>query len=415
VSFTLPSFPKTSDIVYSIQSALTQPPVSLITNFNIGGFTRTLIDAVAVSLGSDASSIPGVTQPGAYQILTQIQQSAFALTASGVYLDLKAADVGVTRKQATSAGAPVLFASSPPPGSNTLIPAGTLCAAEPVNPTGTPFVFVTQADITYLAGQPTSPSVLVICNTAGSGGNVQVGAINIVLSGPSGLSVTNPAAASGGTDTEQDDSPNGGLRYRTLQAIPNASQCTQSALELDALSYDGVVSVSLLDNTAADGVTFERGVVQIYIDDGTGNISVNNPHLITTMQGDFDSGKYRAAGVQVDINGSTLITVTASLHYNVSLAYTQTRGTAASVTSAIQLAVYDYIQNVPIGRAVTLAAIVAAAEAVPGCANVILSSVLINGSPSDFIPPLPQDVPRCTAAASSAITVVNNGALPDYG
>lgn len=412
MSVSFPAYPTTAEIVASLRAAI-ELLQGMLTNFNAGGVTETYIEGVSIALGSDASAIPGTTVPGLYEALNDLRNAEYILTASGTALDAKCADVGVTRKPATPSSVQVQFSQTPPPVSNINIPAGTLVAAQSVDPTAPPIVFSTQAAITYLAGQPNSPLVSAVSTTNGSNTKVEAGAINTVVSGPGGLNVTNPARAAGGDDVEGDDTPNGGLRARGLAAIPNASQCTQAAIINDALAYAGITSAAVKDNTEDDGTTFLRGKVQLYLDDGSGNLGGNNPALVAQIQADFNSGKYRAAGVQVDVHGSTISAVAVVLHYNVSLAYTQTVGPDTVVTAAIQQAVLNMISALPIGRALTIADIVEAAGAVEGVANVKVGTITINGVAADFVPGVSQCA-RCIHGLSD-ISVTDDGALAQYG
>lgn len=410
---TFPAYPTVAELVASIQQQI-ELLDGLITNFNTGGVTETYLEAIAVALGSDASTLPNNTIQGAYEALAALRNAEYILTATGSDLDNKAADVGVTRKVAVAATGQVQFSQNPPPAQNLTIPAGFVVSAEPADPAGAPILYTTQAAITYLAGQANSPLVAISAQNAGSAGNVPAGAINTCISSnPGGLTVTNPQATAGGADVEGDDSPNGGLRARALAAIPNASQCTIVAIQNAALSYAGVTSAVLKDNTASDGVTFERGVCQLYVDDGSGNMGANNPTLINTIQTDFTNGKYRAAGVQVYVHGSTQAAVTVALTYNPSLAYIQSVNTQASVDAAVQAAVLAYISALPIGRAATIAGIIDAVENVPGVANVVVSSVKINGSNADFVPSVSQSV-RCTHGLTD-ITITDGGTVAQYG
>jgi uncharacterized phage protein gp47/JayE len=390
----LPTYPTCADELAALQ-ALVEAAQSLLTNFNAGGVTETLLESEALNLGSDATSYPGVTQKGAYQYLQDVQAAAYILTANGTDLDNKAADVDVYRKQATQSTGAVIFSIATAGGSPTIIPIGTLVSAEPADPTAPPIIFATTTTGTILTGQTQSNSVLVTAVTAGSLGNVIAGAINTVASGPGGTAVTNPYSTGGGADTEGDDSPNGGLRARALAAIPAASQCTASALVEAAVSYAGITAAYVLDNTADDGYTPELGRVQLYVDDGTGDLgNPANPNhaVIAQLQADLDSGLYRAAGTQVHVVGATLLPVAISLQFTFDTNYTLSTGDQIQV--AVQLAVYNYVNALSLGRPVTIAEIVATVCGVGGVWNVAANSVLINGANADLYPG-PTQTPRC--------------------
>jgi len=295
VSFTpptfapLPTFPTTADLVLSMKAA-TEALGSLITNYNDGGVSKTYIESGAMALGSDASVVTNGKITGAYELLTMVQNAAFILTATGTALDYKAADVGVFRKQATAATGNqcIQFESQTGPAVATVVfPVGTLVAAQNADPTIPPSVYRLTSIATLQVGETLSTLANCVCVTLGSIGDQIAGAINQVVSGPSGYSVTNVIPISGGADVEQDDSPNGGLRARALEAIPNSSQGTIAALKAAALTYPGILSCAALDNTDTDGSTFLRGMVQLYCDDGSGNLGADttttSPELIPAV------------------------------------------------------------------------------------------------------------------------------------
>jgi uncharacterized phage protein gp47/JayE len=403
MSVTLPTFPTTAEILASLQAAL-QALNGLLSNYNAGGATETYLEAASLALGSDADSYPNVTVPGAYELLTQVQNAEFILTATGSYLDLKAADVGVTRKPAVAATGAGHFIAPTPPSSNEVISIGTLVAAEPVDPTANPIVYATTATATILAGQTTSNVVTFTAVAAGSSGNQVIGAVNQNINAPFGVSFANTVAATGGADIETDAS----LQSRALAAVPNASQGTKAALENAALSYAGVSSARLLDNTADDGVTPMLGRSQLYIDDGSGDLgdvgNVNHA-IIATVQAAFDSGLYRAAGTQVHVVGSLLLAVTLNITIQVSQAYTQTTSSTSAIQTAAQLALFTYINSIALGRPVFVSEVISAAIEVGGVVNVPLTSVVINGVNGDLIP-TPIQTPRCASLSSVNVTVV---------
>jgi uncharacterized phage protein gp47/JayE len=404
VSTTLPTFPTTSDVLASLQAAL-QALNPLLTNYNAGGVTETYLEAASILVGSDASTYPGVVQKGAYELLTIVQTAEFILTASGNFLDLKAADVGVTRKAAVAASGPVQFYPTTVSSSVTLIPAGTIVAAESADPTALPIAYMTDTNDTIPANGTESVGTTVTAVNPGSSGNqATVGAINTVVSGVTGVTVASTQTIAGGADIEGDDTPNGGLRARALAAIPNASQCTISAIENAALSFAGITNAVAQDiNTDP---TQLRGVVQLYVDDGSGdlgNASNANYPILATMQTAFDSGLYRAAGVQVNVQGSELLATTVSLVLYVKALYVAQTASLASVVAAVQLAIYNYVQSVGIGQPVLLSEIITAACEVAGVADVPISSVQINGSGANLQPSAIQ-APRLANLA--AVTIV---------
>jgi uncharacterized phage protein gp47/JayE len=411
-SASLPSYPTAAEILIGIQQSV-QKLNGLITNFNAGGVTETYLEGLSILLGSDSSTLPNVTIEGAYELLATVAESAYASTAKGPALDLKGLDVGVERKQATTATAPLQFAlPQPATAPGYVIAANTICSANPADPTQGPILFQTTEAVVVPTGQTLAPNTVPsVAMVAGSNGNVIAGAINTCITNGQ-LIVTNPGKASGGTDTEIDDGNDGGYRKRVLAAIPNSSQCTIAAIENDALAFP-ITSAVLVENTADDGVTRELGRGQLYIDDGSGDLgSSSNPNYASfvALQNAFDTGLYRAAGTQVHVRGSESVAVVISLSITASTQAITLGASEASIASDVQSAIYSYVQSLVMGHPVDVASIVAIAKNVlynggdtNEVANVNVSSVLINGSNSDFTPQVYQ-LPRVLPNISS-ITV----------
>jgi uncharacterized phage protein gp47/JayE len=111
-----------------------------------------------------------------------------------IYLDLRCADLGITRKPAVKAVGQVTFS-----GTNGLIvPIGTRVSTDELNP----IYFVTTAEGTIVNGTVT---LAAEAEVGGANGNVAVGKIALVLGNVSGVtSATNSATFDGGADAESD-------------------------------------------------------------------------------------------------------------------------------------------------------------------------------------------------------------------
>lgn len=406
------SFPSAVEVLSSVQSRL-EAADSLITNLNAGGVAETILEAIAVTLGSDASTIPGVVNPGAYELLGDVLNQAFISSATGYGLDLKAADVGVTRKPANpAAGGNGQITLRTVSGTDTVFAAGAIVSAEAADPTQPVISFVLPNTNTVPAGQTVLTGVVYRATQAGSAGNQPVGAINQVVSGLSGATFVNLDESVGGTETEQDDSPNGGLRARALAAIPNASQCTNAALVEAALSYPGIISADVVDYTDSTFTMFVRGLCQLVVDDGTGTITPSSP-VVAQLIADLNAGKYRAAGDVIQVVGATHIGITVALSVYLSAKYIATTASQASIVLALQNAVQSYINSLPIGSTLYLSEVIAVAQAVAGLVDVVVPTVLIGAAApdtkppanADYVPTLPYYVPHMTAASSVTVTV----------
>jgi hypothetical protein len=422
LSVSLPSYPTAAELVANAQQAL-QKLKSLMRNYNAGGLTQTYIDALGIVLGSDASSLPGSTLQGAYELLNELFESAFIATATGAALRLKCADVGVFPKTATNAGGTGYFVLPAPAGSSGVIyPAGSILAYESADPTQPPILYTTLAAATALSGQSVTNAIAYNAIATGSAGNIPNPAVMAVQTGGVGtFQAAGPTI--GGTDDESDDS----LRSRGLEAIPNASQCTDTAIQADALSYAGITSAVLLDDTNDDGLTFIRGISQLYVDDGSGNLQTlvnsGDPNIqalqsvksYKQLQSDLNTGKYRAAGAQVHLNGSLTLNATIAISIDVAQSYITLGGSTAAMVLGVQNALLAFANFLTLAHPLTIASIIQTAKeakdatGLAGVSNVLVSSILINGSNADLTP-LAQQVIRC--ANLGAITVTVNAITP---
>lgn len=287
--------------------------------------------------------------------------------AYGTFLDLRAAERGLTRKAAAKAVGSVTFTGA----NGTIIPAGTEVS------TGgqAPVYFVTKTAVTVVGGKA---SVAVDAKTAGAAGNVGPGAVRAVVGALSGvLSVTNATAFDGGSDAESDAA----LSARLLEYVRkpatsgNANQYRQWALSVagisDAKVYPiwngpGTVKVVLLD------------------DDKTAPAS-----SVVTEVANFIAG-VRPVGATVTVVGATEVPI------NISGTYTLKAGAAlADARAQIASGLTAYLKTLaftdPIVRYTQIANVILNADAVVdytaltvngGTGNVTIAdgSVAVKGS-----------------------------------
>ncbi|AWB45316.1 Baseplate J family protein [Paenibacillus sp. CAA11] len=156
---------------------------------------------------SEGSFIWDAAAPAAFMLseaalwAQQVLERGFAETAYGEYLDLRAAEHGLTRRAAVSASGQVLFTGT----AGRVVPAGTLVATPADELSGEPSAeYETTAAVTLdESGSGSAPIRAVI---PGRSGNVPAGTITVIASPVSGVTaVTNPAETRGGTDTEADE------------------------------------------------------------------------------------------------------------------------------------------------------------------------------------------------------------------
>lgn len=188
-----------------------------------GSYVDTLIGPVSLELWK------------VYTALNAALPIAFIDETSGVYIDKKCAEVGITRKAGTKAIVTLRFTGT----DGATVPAGSAF----LTLTGQEFVTLTAAVISGGAAE-----VAAKAEEIGAGYNVTAGTIINQYNSISGITaVTNPAAAAGGADAESDASLV--QRYYAYLQTPatsgNVHHYEQWALETSGV---GAVKVTPLEN-----------------------------------------------------------------------------------------------------------------------------------------------------------------------
>ena len=217
-----------------------------LTNLNVGSVIRTLTEGVAEVVGE------------LYAFASDMLKQGFLDTATGVWLDRKAAEYGVTRNAAIVAEGVVSFSRTVPRTTNVPIPAGSVVAT-PRDQSGNEYRFLTTADAMLLSSE-ISVAVPVQAEEAGSAWNVGAGSITRMKTYLTGVdAVTNEAdwISTVGADEEDDEA----LRLRCYLAWEELAQGgTAEAYVSWALSVPGVTS-AFVDDDLPRG----EGTVDIYI------------------------------------------------------------------------------------------------------------------------------------------------------
>lgn len=172
------------------------------------------------------------------------RRQSFPQTASGEYLDRHAALWGLTRQAGTCARGTLKLSMPQALQTAVTIPAGTEFAGE------NGLRYALEAACTVAAGQ-TAGTAPAVCQTAGTAGNAPAGSVTVLLEAPVYITaVTNPAAFTGGTEPEDDDT----LRTRLMArvgATPNGANCAY--YEAIALSCPGIVTAKAIGNYGGVG------------------------------------------------------------------------------------------------------------------------------------------------------------------
>lgn len=293
----------------------------------------------------------------------EVLRRGFAQTTFGRYLDLRAEEYGITRRPAVAATVTLRFTGAP----GTVIPAGTRVSTVSTQTVPAVLFETTQAATIPAGGSVDVPAVAV---QPGAAGNVAAGTLTMLASPLPGVtSVTNPSAAAGGIDEEDDDT----LRARLLER---------------ARRDEG-------DGSVADYIRWARevpGVGQVYVEplwQGPGTVRVvildqngdiPPADLVNAVQEHLDPGGHGVGlgrapiGARVTVQGPRDVPLTVTIPgLQVEPGYD-----AAAVKAAIEAAVRAYIVAVSPGLTIRLKDVEAAVANTPGVLD--FGDVTINGA-----------------------------------
>ena len=210
-------------------------------------------------------------------------------TATGEDLDRRAEDLNpdeIIRLGATQAAGTVVFGRNTAIGQPLqTIPAGTIVRV----PGGAEYA--ASALATIPANQAFAPPVAIVALVAGSAGNTDVDTI-IEMDRISGVdNVTNDTPATGGQDREADQQ----YRDRMRAYLRSLGRGTPDALKYAALSVSLNLFGSVVTAEIVEGVGANLGIVDVYVDDGTGTIEVtaDNYSAPETVVGSATGGEIR--------------------------------------------------------------------------------------------------------------------------
>lgn len=202
------------------------------------------IDVGERSLPHDALSPASLEIAQAALFAQQVLQRVFPNATDAIlgdYLALAMADVGMEYIGATKAGVTLTISGT----NGTIIPVGSQYST-PGTTQKPPQVFVTDDDATISGG---SVSVAATALIAGAAGNVGANTVTLMVTRITGvLSVTNVAAASGGTDKESD--ANALVRYQKFLSAPTGGGRPADYINW-SLAVNGVGGASIV--TGRDG------------------------------------------------------------------------------------------------------------------------------------------------------------------
>lgn len=264
------------------------------------------------------------------QDIYNAQLQAYLSTATGSWLDLKAADYGVYRKQAVAASGTFNFTKNVPAATAITIPQGTLITTIPT-PTQPAVQYSTTQTATLQSGQ-TSVAVPAVCMQAGSVGNLTAGTQLLLASSVPGIDGVNLAAnITNGIDEESDDA----LRARALQSIKGQAFGSPLWYQQQVLTVPGIVGATVQSDPN------EPPIVWIYV--AGPNNTIPSQTTIQQAQNLFTPDN------KPQIDQPTVLAPVA-LPFNISITVTAAAGADPNtVQQNVEAALTTFANSIPLG------------------------------------------------------------------
>jgi uncharacterized phage protein gp47/JayE len=314
-----------------------------------------------------------------------------AATSSGADLDTWMADFSFTRLPAIAASGTVQFSVNRVLSSNVKIPLGTI-----IQTLDATIQYQVIADLNQSAYTPSQNAyvlpagdleinVTVQAVKTGSAQNVQVAALNTLVSSISGINnVTNLAAFQNGADAESDAA----FRNRFKLFINSVNgKATPGGIYSAALNTPGVVACSVIENFDQYGNP-RPGYGTIVVDDGSGNPT--SDLLNTVFNNVF---VVRGFTTEIAVVGPTKVNVAISLNVKIVIPIGSIK-TQSTVLTAVEFAIIDYVNSLEIGDTLYLSEIIfAAMNADPTVKAVQPGATTLNSAQADLVA-TPQEVIR---------------------
>ena len=202
---------------------------------------------------------------------------------------------------------------------------------------------------------------------AGSAGNVQAGAINLLGSAISGIDTcTNAVALTTGIDAESDAA----LRARFPNYIAGLSKGTPIAVGAAIQAVQQELTYAIAENVSEDG-TYRPGHFVVTLDDGTGNPSSS---LIEAVYSAVDA--VRALCSTFSVQPPTIVNVTISLTISAAAGFSK-----PDLIGPVGSAITAYVNSLPIGSGLSYTRVAQVAYQ-NGVGNV--TALLLNGAQTDI-------------------------------
>jgi uncharacterized phage protein gp47/JayE len=306
-------------------------------------------------------------------LIVQLLSITRASTSTAGDLDSWAADYGVARLAAAKATGIVTFSrftataqAVVPIGAQVQSFDGTQTFNVTLDTTNTAYNATLGG---YVLGAATaSISVPVQAVTAGAGGNVAIGALNVIIQAIPGIdTVTNAAAFINGANAETDAA----FRTRFVAYIASISKATKGAIGYAITTLKPGVSYALVENSQYNG-TAQMGYFYVVIDDGTG---YPTSAFLSSAFNAIDSA--RPVTSTFGVFAPVVVTANVTMTITTGAGYTH-----SDLVTLVQTAITNYISVLTLGQTLAYTRLAQLAyDASPGVINVYL--VTLNGATVD--------------------------------
>ena len=340
---------------------------TLLTDFNVGGVTRTIIDAIAQELD---------------ELYLQTVLLLRAAIQTSVYTSFNFPPLP---EVAASGLITVTFAAQNAPY---LLPANSTFTLATSSVT-----YASQSDVQIAAGA-TSASVLVVATDPGSAGNIAAGSVfSLGTAPPSLIAATNPAPIINGADAETPQQQ----QIRFAAYISSLARSTLAGVE------EGLATAQILDASGniTEQVVFAKvvepylsggspGLINCFVHNGVGSTSaalVAEAQLIVTGYTDEFGNQvpgFKAAGVSA--------TFAAAAEQDIAIAGVLTALPGyqlAALEAAVSPLLDAYVVGLGIGVPALYAELIAIAMNVQGVGNFVLSSPTADTTPAATVKLMP--------------------------
>lgn len=320
---------------------------------------RFLVTAAAPQLNPAVADVPGSDLNlllGAASLMGEELVAAIAACMKGLFVETATGDklarvafdrYGLTSQSANPASVDLTL-SRPLPGGAT---PGTVSSGTRVQ-TASGTQFATNVDAVF-GDFTTSVTVAATALTAGPDGNVASATLTTFADAvfDATLSVTNPAAAAGGTTAETDDD----FKSRIRGFFPTLRRGTLGAIEFGARQVAGVAVATATEITNPDS-GMPAGAVQLTVGDRDGGASSVMLQAVRDIL-----VYYRAAGIPVLVQGGTV--TNQDVIWDLDFESGTDQQARIAEVRAVTVAVAQFLAP---GETLLRASLIAGARAVPG-------------------------------------------------